>query len=193
MNFLCTCVIYAVWRVAQRELQWARDDTFATSLQSKERIYRRVKKNMNCNPAPVCIAASQLLRQAQTRLGSLNFCLIWMGQVIWSDYVYIAFSLCEKNTFLQECIWEMFFRCEYIVFFLDLQMRCDVCSGGVDMFLKWGGNMEAIPRLMTSHQVNLCEAIITLCLDELRRIFRQQKKASVYVGSQWSRMGFLVC
>ena len=97
----------------------------------KEYMYRRVKKNMNCNPAPVCIAASQLLRQAQTRLGSLNFCLIWMGQVIWSDYVYIAFSLCEKNTFLQECIWEMFFRCEYIVFFLDVQMRCDVSSHGL--------------------------------------------------------------
>ena len=41
--------------------------------------------------------------------------------------------------------------------------------------------MEAIPRLMTSHQVNLCEAIITLCLDELRRIFRQQKKQAVFV------------
>ena len=39
--------------------------------------------------------------------------------------------------------------------------------------------MEAIPRLMTSHQVNLCEAIITLCLDELRRIFRQQKSKRV--------------
>ena len=32
----------------------------------------------------------------------------------------IALSLCEKNThtFLQECIWEMFFRCEYIGAFL---------------------------------------------------------------------------
>ena len=49
--------------------------------------------------------------------------------------------------------------------------------------------MEAIPRLMTSHQVNLCEAIITLCLDELRRIFRQQKSKRVcwYVGANKSK------
>ena len=50
--------------------------------------------------------------------------------------------------------------------------------------------MEAIPRLMTSHQVNLCEAIITLCLDELRRIFRQQKKQACicwYVGANKSK------
>ena len=49
--------------------------------------------------------------------------------------------------------------------------------------------MEAILRLMTSHQANLCEAIITLCLDELRRIFRQQKSKRVcwYVGANKSK------
>ena len=50
--------------------------------------------------------------------------------------------------------------------------------------------MEAIPRLMTSHQANLCEAIITLCLDGLRRIFRQQKSKRVcwYVGANKSKL-----
>ena len=88
----------------------------------------------------------------------------------------IALSLCEKNTHISPRMYmgNVFSLWIHREFFLDVQMRCDV-SGGVDMFLKWGGNMEAIPRLMTSHQVNLCEAIITLCLDELRRIFRQQK------------------